>query len=69
MFPPTLTKDGTMYHPGSEAELLDCVISTETEHASQEIPQGRLDNHCTAAILDGSVVISFSMSPSKLQIH
>ena len=62
-FPPTLTKDGAMYHPGNKAELLDCIIPPETEHASEEIPREHPDKHCTAAILDGSVVIRFLRPP------
>ena len=62
-FPPTLTKDGTMYHPGNKSELLDCIIPSETEHASEEIPQGHPDKNCTAAVLDGSVVIRFLRPP------
>ena len=62
-FPPTLTKNGAMYHPGSKADLLDCIIPPETGHASNEIPSERPDKHCTAAILDGSVVIRFLRPP------
>lgn len=63
-FPPTMTKDGKMYHPGNKADILSCIIPDEPEEVPHELPQcDRPDIHCTAAILDGSVVLRFLRPP------
>ena len=63
-FPPSLTKDGSMHH-GTKSDLLDCIIppEPEPEHEPEEIYHERPDKDCTAAILDGSVVLQFLRPP------
>ena len=62
-FPPTLTKNGAMYHPGNKSGLLKCLIPPPPEYSSDEMPSDHPDNQCTSAILDGSVVIRFLRPP------
>ena len=46
-FPPSLTKDGRMYH-GTKREILDCIVPNSSETGKPQT---------TAAVLDGPVVI------------
>ena len=48
-FPPSLTKDGAMYH-GTKADLMDCILS-EDHHKTKDHP------NTTCTIIDGAALV------------
>lgn len=60
--PPTMTKNGKMFH-GNKSELLSCIVPVYGEIDETEELR---DSACTVALLDGSVVFQFLRPPQDI---